>query len=264
VHLELLGTVENVARAKAELLAALPEGAPAIIPADSPELEAAIERDDLDLRRFGPGADSYVEVWGWDGEGTNAVFALRGRRLKLRLPVRQRHQAANVLAALLAYDALGLDLGAAQTGAAQIRLSRWRGEESPLPGGGLLINDAYNANPMSMRAALADLADRGAGRRLVAVLGDMAELGAGAESYHREIGRFAEETGIAVLVAVGPLARFYLDEANGITGREWAATPAEALEQLRRILEPGDCVLVKASRALGLEAVAEGLATATA
>jgi UDP-N-acetylmuramoyl-tripeptide--D-alanyl-D-alanine ligase len=264
VHLELLGTVENVARAKAELLAALSSGAAAIVPAGSSELDAVIERIDLDLRRFGSGADSHVERWERMPDGARVRFSIRGRTLELALPVGSRHQAENVLAALLAYEALGLDLAAAQDGASAIRLSRWRGEETPLPGDGLLINDAYNANPMSMRAALADLADRGAGHRLVVVIGDMAELGADAEHYHREIGRAAEELGVSALVAVGPLARNYLDGARGVPVAEWAADPAQALEILERILEPGDCILVKASRSVGLEAVAEGLAAATA
>ena len=99
--------------------------------------------------------------------------------MSLRLPFTARHMAENTLAALVAYEALGLPLDRAQAGADAIRLSRWRGEELPLPGGGVVINDAYNANPTSMRAALLDLVERAGDRRRVAILGEMAELGDG-------------------------------------------------------------------------------------
>src|SRR5207253_5035068 len=137
-------------------------------------------------------------------------------------------------------------------GAREIVFSRWRGEELPLPGGGVLINDCYNANPVSMRAALTLLATRAESRRRVAILGDMAELGPDAPSYHVEVGAAAAELGIQALVAIGPLARGYLDGAEGVEPAVWAATLEEGLEAAARIVEPGDCVLVKGSRAMGL------------
>ena len=169
----------------------------------------------------------------------------------------------NALAALGAYRALGLPLAEAGRGAADVKLSRWRGEEVPLPGGGLLINDAYNANPLSMVAALEHLAERAGERRRVAVLGDMAELGPGAPGYHREVGEAAAGAGVEALVAVGPLARGYLE--GGVPVTRWAETvrggPGSAL---REILEPGDCVLLKGSRSVGLEAIADALAVVPA
>src|SRR5205814_10723028 len=125
------------------------------------------------------------------------------------------HQAANAAAALATLDALGLP----RPERVDVDLSRWRGEESPLPGDGLLINDAYNANPVSMRAALAYLVERAGSRRRVAILGDMAELGPGAPAFHREIGEVAARHGVAALVAVGELARGYLDGATGVPGK---------------------------------------------
>jgi UDP-N-acetylmuramoyl-tripeptide--D-alanyl-D-alanine ligase len=142
-----------------------------------------------------------------------------------------------------------------------VDFSRWRGEEGELPGGGLLINDAYNANPVSMRAALAYLAERAEGRRRVAILGDMAELGRTGPAYHREVGEAAAELGVDELLAVGELARGYLD--GGVPGR-WVANVHEAVRELDEVVRPGDAVLVKASRAVGLEAVAEALAGAPA
>ena len=243
-HLELLGTVERVAEANAEAVAVLPAGGTAVVPARAPELEPFLTRDDIALRRFAPE----------DLDQRNGVTSFRvgDREVPLTLPFTQRHLALNTLAALHAYDALGLPLERAEEGAAQIRLSPWRGEERALPGGGFVVNDAYNANPDSMRAALEHLAERAGSRRKVAILGEMAELGASADAYHREIGELAAELGIEV-IGVGEPARGYEPAA-------WAPTPDEALTLARATVEPGDAVLVKASRAVGLEGFADEIA----
>jgi UDP-N-acetylmuramoyl-tripeptide--D-alanyl-D-alanine ligase len=248
-HLELVGSVEGVVRAKGELLDALPAGAVAIVPAGTP----ALEREHLDVRVFDPtGVESFAVV---DGR-SRARFDVRGRKLELELSFTARHHAENALAALLTYEALGLPLERVQEGADRIELSAWRGDEIPLPGGGLLINDAWNANPVSMRAALRHLAERAGERRRVAVLGDMAELGEDGPAYHRELGRVAVEAGVETVLAVGPLAESYLEAAEGV----WVASVEEALPLVDELVRPGDCVLVKGSRAVGLEAVAEALA----
>jgi UDP-N-acetylmuramoyl-tripeptide--D-alanyl-D-alanine ligase len=261
VHLELVGTVAAVAQAKAELLAALPRGGDAIVPADARELEPYLRAPSLRVRRFSP---QDVRSFELDGDHCRATLAVGGRELELTFNFSARHHALNALAALHAYDALGLPLERAGEGATQITFSRWRGEELPLGGGGLLINDAYNANPVSMRAALEHLADRAGSRRRIAVLGDMAELGPDAPRYHREIGRFASQTGVDVLLAVGPLAAHYVEGQTEIPAAVHVAGVPEALTALEDVLQPGDCVLVKASRAMGLEAVAEALAGAPA
>jgi UDP-N-acetylmuramoyl-tripeptide--D-alanyl-D-alanine ligase len=129
----------------------------------------------------------------------------------------------------------------------------------PLPGDGLLINDAYNANPLSMAAALEHQRERAAGRRTVAVLGDMAELGADAATYHREVGAAAAKAGVSALVAVGPLARGYIDGAHGIADVHWAADAESAIPIVQDVLREGDCVLLKASRAMRLETLADAL-----
>ena len=171
-----------------------------------------------------------------------------------------RHQAANAAVALAVLDTLGLPRPARL----DVEFSRWRGEELPLPGGGLLVNDCYNANPVSMRAALQLLADRAEGRRRVAILGDMAELGPAGPSYHREVGAAAAELGVDVLVAIGPLARGYLDGAQGVATVRWTPSLEEGLAAVGEVVAPGDCVLVKASRAMGLEVVVDMLAGVTA
>jgi UDP-N-acetylmuramoyl-tripeptide--D-alanyl-D-alanine ligase len=264
VHLELLGTVERVAQAKAELIAALPAGGTAVVPAGETQLDPYLQRDDIDFVRFGEGGDVRLSYFAArDGRSRLKVDAF-GRSLTLEFSFAGRHNATNALAALAAYNALGLPLGKAQRGARRVELSRWRGEEAPLPGDGILINDCYNANPLSMTAALEHLAERAGGRRKVAVLGDMAELGPGAPAYHREVGAAASRAGIDVLVAVGPLARSYLDGARGVPVTRWAPTVEQGLTALRRLLEPGDCVLVKGSRSMGLEAIGEAVAVVPA
>lgn len=243
-HLELLGTVERVAEANAEAIAALPPGGTAVVPGGVPELEPYLDRDDIELRRF-----AAADVDFDDGHGR---FRVDGKEIELDLPFTQRHQAVNTLAALHAYAALGLPLGRAAEGAAAIRLSPWRGEEVPLRGGGFVINDAYNANPDSMRAALLHLAERADDRRRVAILGEMAELGESSEAFHRGIGELAGELDVAV-IGVGERARGYAPVT-------WAPDAEQAVATAREFLRPGDAVLVKASRAVGLEGIAEEIA----
>jgi UDP-N-acetylmuramoyl-tripeptide--D-alanyl-D-alanine ligase len=243
-HLELLGTVEEVAAANAEAIAALPAAGTAVVPADAPALEPYLTRTDIVLRRFDPN-DAELE-------SAHGRFRVDGTLVELELPFAQRHHAVNTLAALHAYAALGLPLGRVAEGADAIRLSPWRGEEHDLAGGGFVVNDAYNANPMSMRAALEDLAKRAGTRRKVAVLGEMAELGAESPHFHESIARLAAELGIEV-IGVGEPARAYDPVA-------WAADAEDALEVARAHVRPGDAVLVKASRAVGLEGIAPAIA----
>ena len=264
VHLELLGTIERVAQAKAELIDALPAGGTAVVPAGEPHLEPYLRRNDIEIVRFGEGGDVSLSYFAArDGRSRLKVEAF-GRPLTLEFSFSGRYNATNALAALAAYKSLGLPLGKAQRGAKQVKLSPLRGEEAPLPGDGILINDCYNANPLSMAAALEHLAERAGDHRKVAVLGDMAELGAGAAAYHREVGAAASRAGVDVLLAVGPLARSYLDGARGVPSTRWAPTVEQGLAALRQILQPGDFVLVKGSRAMGLEAIGEAVAVVPA
>lgn len=244
-HLEFVGSVEAVAEANAEAILALPPGGVAVVPAAVPELERWLGRDDIDVRRF-----DVSEVEQVDGAWR---FRVGDATLELELPFDQRHLAGNVLAALAAYDALGLPLERAAEGAARISLSPWRGQVARLPGGGLVVNDAYNANPVSMRAALLDLAARAEGSRLVVVLGEMAELGAESDRFHAEIGALLRELGIAVVIGVGEGAERY--RVTGLDAWRSASDAEAAIAVLREVLRPGDAVLVKASRAVGLEGI---------
>jgi UDP-N-acetylmuramoyl-tripeptide--D-alanyl-D-alanine ligase len=183
-----------------------------------------------------------------DADGATIPFG--GREIRFNLTA--RHQLANALTALEAYDLLGLPLDRAGEGAAAVEVSRWRGEELPLPGGGLAINDAYNANPDSLRAGLGHLRERAGDGRAIAVLGGMAELGDTAEAYHAELAALARSLDVR-LVAVGDVARLY-------GASDWVPDAAAAVERLRALVQPGDTVLVKASRSVGLEGVAPALA----
>jgi len=234
VHLEKVGDLAGVVRAKSELIAALPAGGAAIVPEDFP-----VERDDVEVVRVG--RDVTLESF--------EPPVLRTSLGTVEVDFTARHLAANAVTAFATADALGLDL----PDELHVPLTAWRNEEIPLPGGGVLLNDAWNANPVSMRAALEHLVQLAAGRRTIAVLGDMAELGAYSDEGHREIGRAVAELGIDELVAIGPQAVAY--------GGRHVDTVDEAIVLLEELVKPGDCVLVKAARAMGFERVAEALTT---
>ena len=245
-HLELVGTVERVAEANAEAIVALPPGGIAVVPADAPELERHLDRRDIDIRRFDRSAVQ--------GEGNEWTFPLAGGEITLTLPFTARHMAENTFAALMAYEALGLPLDTRARGRGRDQALALARRGAALPGGGIVVNDAYNANPTSMRAALVDLVARADGRRRVAILGEMAELGAESPRYHREIGTLLDELGIELVVAVGEAARPYLGGGEPSSSRHWIPD-ADAFESVASLLQPGDAILVKASRAVGLEGI---------
>jgi UDP-N-acetylmuramoyl-tripeptide--D-alanyl-D-alanine ligase len=235
VHLELMGSIEAIAAAKAELVAGLRPGATAVIPAGE-TLLAPHRRDDVTTVTFGPGGD-VAEL----PEG-------------LEVPFTSAHMRRNALAALAAARALGVH----PTGRLDVELSSFRGQRIELPNDIVVVNDCYNANPMSMRAALDDLAASANGRR-VAVLGDMLELGPEEARFHAEIGAHARATGVDVLVAVGPRAAHFADGYGEVVALPDAQAATTALPAL---LRPGDTVLLKASRGVGLEIVAGALEAA--
>ena len=250
VHVELLGSVAAIAEAKAEILDDLPPGGTAVAPVKAGELEPHLTPIAEQLR-FGPGGDvEAVEAQVDDGVTEALVRTPLGEQV-FHFPFTEGHNLTNALAAIAAGVALGADLADMADRAASIGFSRFRGERLELPGGIVLVNDCYNANPVSMRAALDHLASLGASRT-VAVLGEMGELGPGSAGYHREVGEHTRAHGIDLVVGVGLPARDYDPD-------ELVADPAEAAELLAARLEPGDAVLVKGSRSAGLEAVAEQL-----
>jgi UDP-N-acetylmuramoyl-tripeptide--D-alanyl-D-alanine ligase len=252
VHLELLGSIEAIAAAKAELIAALPPGATAVVPAGEVLLEPHL-RSELETVSFGAGGDvSFISQ-----SPTHVEIDARGEPIAIELNFSAAHLREDLLAAVAAAQAVGVTPG----GRLELELSPGRGQPRVLTGGITLIDDAYNANPMSMRAALDALGSYETEGRRVAVLGDMLELGPGAEAFHREIGRYAG-TVADVLVTVGPLAATMAEE---FPAEHHTAADAQATaELLPGLLRRGDVVLVKASNGVGLKRVCEMLAAVTA
>jgi len=281
VHLELLGSLEAIAAAKAELIAGIASGATVVVPVDEPLLEPH-RRADVRTITFGAGGDVTLEQSARPGEteagaresktgagggvatgvghASNVGHASAGvtirhetQRMTLRPSFAQRHNLSNLLAAVAAARALGVTPG----GDLEVRFSALRGERIALPGGITLVNDCYNANPMSMRAAIDDLAETAPARR-VAVLGDMLELGSElGPALHREVAEHANARGVEVLITVGPLAAAMADT---FTGEAHSVPDAQAAgELLEGLLREGDTVLVKGSRGVGLERVAQVL-----
>jgi UDP-N-acetylmuramoyl-tripeptide--D-alanyl-D-alanine ligase len=250
VHVELLGSVEAIAAVKAEILSDLPDHGAAVVPVDAPLLEphlATVPR----LLRFGEGGDVAVLESEARGDSIEALIDTPAGAQRFDFPFGEAYNLANALAAIAAGIALGAAPAAMAERAPAIGFSRLRGERLELGDGVTLVNDSYNANPVSMRAALDHLATLEASRR-IAVLGEMAELGPGAPGFHREVGEHARSSGIDFLVGVGEAARDYGPD-------QLVATPAEAAELLAPQLSAGEVVLVKGSRAAGLEEVAEAL-----
>jgi UDP-N-acetylmuramoyl-tripeptide--D-alanyl-D-alanine ligase len=267
-HLGEFGSREAIAAAKGELVEALPaaeDGGVAVLGADDPVVAAMATRTTARVVHAGRAAAAHVraveESLGDDGRARFRLVTARGEA-DVALRLRGAHQVDNALvAAAIALETTGLSVAevAGALGEAEPR-SRWRMEVGERADGLTVLNDAYNANPESMRAALTTLAAMapGAGGHRTAVLGVMAELGPDAEAAHAELGRLAARTGLHRLVVVGEAARG-MHEAARDAGLASDLVPdaAAALEAVHA--GPGDVVLVKASRSAGLESVAQAL-----
>jgi UDP-N-acetylmuramoyl-tripeptide--D-alanyl-D-alanine ligase len=265
-HMEMFGTLEAVADAKAELVESLPSGGTAVLSADDPVVRGFAERTAARVLLFGTAEDADVRVEDvvLDRLGRPA-FTLRTPEAteRVELAVSGEHMARNAAAAAACGVALGLTAGECAAGLKEARVSSWRMETFEGAGGVTVVNDAYNANPTSMAAALKTarwIAERG---RCVAVLGEMAELGAVAAGEHERVGELVARLGIDELVTVGSAARGIAAGAvrEGVEPDRVTAVGSmeEALEVVRRIIRPGDVVLVKGSRVAGLERLAEAL-----
>lgn len=276
-HVGEFGGVEATARAKAEIVADLPEDGWAVLNAADPAVAAMAEATRARIAWFGEGdldgGDLRVSARDVTMNAlSQASFELVAaddageRTARVSLGVIGRHQVANSLAAAAAALAVGLDIGlVAEALSGAVQRSSWRMELIPRADGVLILNDAYNANPDSMAAALATAVELAhgtrrdhPGARVIAVLGDMLELGPLAEELHEQAGRLAVDLGVAEIVAVGDLAGQIVAgaTAEGIAAR--VADRADVAASLS--LNPGDVVLIKGSRGVGLETVAAELA----
>jgi UDP-N-acetylmuramoyl-tripeptide--D-alanyl-D-alanine ligase len=269
-HAGEFGSIDAVAKAKGELPEALPADGVAILNSADPRVLAMAARTPARVITFSaePASDASVRAAGIRlDELGRASFLLQmpGGIAPVTLRLHGAHHVPNALAAAAIAAELGMDTPAiADALSNATSRSKWRMELRERPDGVLVVNDAYNANPESMRAAIDALGHiaRG-GRRGFAVLGHMAELGDIAAESHEEAGRLAAQAGVAGLIAVGEQARPVLDGARaqpGWRGEAIAVPDARAaVAVLRNLLRPGDVVLVKASRAAGLTEVAAGL-----
>ncbi|WP_219416606.1 UDP-N-acetylmuramoyl-tripeptide--D-alanyl-D-alanine ligase [Pseudonocardia nigra] len=252
-HLGEFGSPAAIAQAKGELVEALPEDGVAVLNADDPAVAAMAVRTAARVVWFGRASDADVRAEDVGLEAGRARFTLvaAAGRARVALPLVGEHHVGNALAAAtVALELGGTPDGVAAALGAAVPASQWRMEVTDRADGVTVINDAYNANPESMRAALTALAAVGEGRRTWAVLGRIAELGETSVAAHAAVAELAAALGVDELVAVA---------TEDYPGARCVGDVAEAVALLRAELAPGDVVLVKASRAAGLERVAAQL-----
>ncbi|MCS7236306.1 MAG: UDP-N-acetylmuramoyl-tripeptide--D-alanyl-D-alanine ligase [Armatimonadota bacterium] len=265
VHTEQLGSVEAVAKAKAELVQALPADGVAVLNGDDPRVRGMAPHTAARVVLYGTAGDCAVRAEGVQVSPDGVRFLVRAGKTRVQgfLPVPSTQLVANALAAF----AVGLEAGVPLEEAAEalrgFQMPPMRLQVLQLPGEVVVVNDAYNASPLSVEAALEAVRPLRAGRRLVAVLGEMRELGQLHELAHREVGRLCAREGVDVLVVVGEGARELAAAAleAGLPPQQvrWVADAGQAAQQVLRQLQPGDVVLVKGSRAVALERVVESL-----
>jgi UDP-N-acetylmuramoyl-tripeptide--D-alanyl-D-alanine ligase len=264
VHLEGVGSLAGVAAAKAEIFEGIDPGGAAVLNADDPATPGLRARWEGRLVTFGLSAAAAVRAERLEALPQGTAFTLvlpDGERTRVRLPWPGEHNVRNALAAAAAGFCLGATGAQIGAGLLQARPAPMRFEIGTLGPGVTLVNDAYNANPASMRAALAAFALLPAGGRRALVLGDMLELGATAAAEHRELGKLAAQQAPALLLAVGAQAEAVaagaraagLSDAAVVT----AADADAAAPLLAGWLRPGDQVLLKGSRGVRLERIVE-------
>ena len=259
VHMELLGSIENIAKAKAELVEAIPVGGTVLLNADDERVAAmrSMAADGVRILTYGIGADADIraEALRLAAGGSQFMVTWGNERHDYSIPLAGRHNVSNALAALAAGFVLGCTPQEMQAGLRTLTPTKMRYEVHEI-GARRFINDAYNASPSSMCAAIETTASLYHGRR-IAVLGDMLELGAAAEEAHREIGKRVAELGFAALVTYGEQARWMhkAAEAAGCSVCYHAESHEAAAKYLREMLVDGDTVLFKGSRGMEMEQI---------
>ena len=248
-HTEFFGTLEQVAAAKAELFEALPSSGIAVLNGDDPMAPRISGRSSAPVLLFGMGSNCDVTAGRVQmNEEAQAAFHLSSPwgSAEVQLALHGEHQVANALGAMTAALWAGVSLDHAVASIARVEDPPWRMNVALLRGGVILVNDSYNANPTSTEAALRSLRALPGDRR-IAILGGMAELGEGSDELHRSISTIAESLGIAL---IGYQTHAY--------GNDAVSNVAELIDRLEG-LHAGDAILVKGSRASGMESVAESL-----
>ena len=263
VHLDSFGSLDALAAAKGELALALPDDGALISPTSAPEAATGAGRALRQRITFGVEGAGYADLTASGieerEEGLRFVARLGDRSAEVRSPVFGTHLVEPLLAALGGALALGLDLEECARGVARLRRTGLRGEVYRLRDDIVVYDDSYNASPAAVAAVLRYGSQQAArqGRRFVAVLGGMFELGAAARAYHREAGRLAEEAGVNLLVCVGDEARWYAEAFSGNT--LFYKDAGAAADDLGERLRSGDYVVVKGSRGVGLDVLTRKL-----
>ncbi len=263
-HIGMLESRAGIARAKWELIEALSSGGVAVIPAEEPLLDALAAPTGVEVVRFGEGPHADWRLYDYQAVGGGSEFRVLPADVFVSLPVAGRHQARNALCALAVADLVGVDARRAANALATASLSKMRMETSQPHPLLTVVNDAYNAAPSSIYAALEVVRNMQVDYR-IAVLGDMLELGQESERLHREVGQTLRQFGIDALLAVGEFALFYLEGANGVPSVAQAATATDGIDLLRswiaEELAAGrrTAVLLKGSRRVRLETLMPGL-----
>ncbi|GAA2410175.1 UDP-N-acetylmuramoyl-tripeptide--D-alanyl-D-alanine ligase [Streptomyces coeruleofuscus] len=267
-HIGEFGGREQIAQAKGELVESLPEDGTAVLNTDDPYVRAMASRTKAKVIFFGESDEADVRAENVRLTDTGQpAFRLHtpSGASDVTMRLYGEHHVSNALAAAAVAHELGMSADEIAVALSEAgSLSRWRMEVTERPDGVTVVNDAYNANPESMKAALRALAAIGKGRRTWAVLGKMAELGDEALAEHDAVGRLAVRLNVSKLVAVGGREAAWLQLGaynEGSWGEEsvHVSDAQAAVDLLRSELRPGDVVLVKASRSVGLESVAQAL-----
>lgn len=265
-HLEKLQTVEAVAKAKSELYEAMPKTAVAIYNAEDPWLSKSVQKFSGKKISFGMHPDCDVRFEHMECAGFDSMelkLTVQGKLLNAKLKTAGTHNVMNAMAACAAALGLGLPLTAMQKGLENFEPLKMRFEQIQLSNGVRLVNDAYNANPVSMLAAFKTVNRAKRAGRFIAVLGDMKELGEESARLHEEVGKSAVEQGVEKLFVLGEFSKHLAKGAMAAGLHQNEVTIAADAENIVAILEKemraGDVVLVKASRAMQLETIVEEL-----
>jgi UDP-N-acetylmuramoyl-tripeptide--D-alanyl-D-alanine ligase len=278
-HLELLGSQENIASAKAEVLEALPDGGFAVVPGDDDYRDFLISHAQqgidpgkprvqrVDVLTFGLSEDCDIRavdvLLDSGGRPSFTLILPDGSRSRVELDLVGAHNVLDALAAAAVAYHLGLTVGSIASSLSGARVTGMRMEVIFRHDGITVIDDAYNANPDSMRAALDALSAMEVRGSRIAVLGDMGELGLGSAALHHDVGAYVARLEIDVLVCVGPLSRSVAQGAIAAGMAEGQVLSCDTLDEvsvvLSKRLHPGDCVLFKASHSMGFERLVKGL-----
>ena len=263
-HIELLGSIENIAKAKSELVEAIPCGGTVILNNDNPYTAAMKDKaaQGVKVITFGIDKDADIKADNLVSNDNNTTFQCRignnGPLCQMTIPMLGKHNVSNALAAVAAGYCLGLEPQEIARGLSELHMTGMRFECRKL-GDYNIINDAYNASPMSMEASLSTLhqATVSKGKRAIAVLGDMLELGHVAVAAHRKVGQQAAEAGVSCVITLGEMGRDLAAGAKeaGLKQVYACDTHQQAADRLKALLKPGDTVLFKGSRGMAMEKI---------